>query len=339
MRSIAPALFLFTSAVSYDAPIGTEHPLVEEQKCIHSCPIPCKVQRIFRNEIVNDEEEPLTTEDLNKACAEIVKEAGDDAQKIYNELKTLLPVAKDEILAYGLNVLQHDLAKAREVLDYAVNGDSIWDSVVENEQTAEPSLLTSTSAPQEAYELEIPSKKFTETTEPSLLTSTSAPREAYEPEVPSKKFTDTAESYPSAPTEALSETYKPKLSNDQPERVTKKAAHVGYGAVHPYVPTYTSAPSIPYESEIPVNTVEERIKTEITDGTYRAPVKTEEQLPVDYPAFTYKLSNKALQHKDVLGYYRDEKKGYPQQEKKKAYPQQHYYNGRHYHHQHAQPGN
>jgi len=327
MRSIAPALFLFTSAVSYDAPIGTEHPLVEEQKCIHSCPIPCKVQRIFRNEIVNDEEEPLTTEDLNKACAEIVKEAGDDAQKIYNELKTLLPVAKDEILAYGLNVLQHDLAKAREVLDYAVNGDSIWDTVVENEQTAEPSLPTSTLAPREAYELEVPSKKFTGTVEEEKKTKAA------------NGIYNTAESNPSAPTAALSETDEPKLQNEKPERVTKKSAYVGYGAVHPYVPTYTSAPSIPYESEIPVNTVEEGIKTKITDGTYGAPVKTEEQLPVDYPAFTYKLSNKALQHKDVLGYYRDEKKGYPQQEKKKAYPQQHYYNGRHYHHQHAQPGN
>jgi len=354
MRSIAPALFLFTSAVSYDAPIRTEHPLVDEQKCIKSCPIPCKVQRIFRQEIVNDEDEPLTTEDLNKACAEIVKEAGDDARKIKKELKTLLPEAKDEILAYGLNVLKHDLAKAREVLDYAVNGESIWDT-----ETAEPSLLTSTSAPREASELEIPSKKFTETTEPSLLTSTSAPRKAYEPEVPSKEFTDTAESYPSAPTAAISETYEPKLPNDKPERVTKKAADVGYGAVHPYVPTYTSVPRIPYESEIPVDAVEEGIKTMITDGTYGAPFKTEEQLPVDFPTYTYKLSNKAMQHKDVQGaynayktvneaqepednkgYYRDGRKGHPQQEKK-DYPQQHHYNGAHHHHHHrfVQPGN
>jgi len=152
-----------TSSQDYEETEESEHfPLEEDEfiedehdeeehettlPCIESCPIPCAVQKIYREQFINDDGEPLNEEYLGKMC-DIVKGMEDKGKTIYEELEKLLPESVDEALAFGLKLLEGDkgtLELAKEALMYAVIGKDMWETKAPIEVPAEESLPAPTS--------------------------------------------------------------------------------------------------------------------------------------------------------------------------------------------------
>jgi len=170
MRSITTALLLLVTARStpteeYEIPAGktiktvsTYEPTASEEStpthservgrlpaCETELVFPCDVQKIYLEKFVDDSEEQLTLEDLeqmNKAIEEIYADPKEQ-DEIFNALDLLVDQKSDEVLAFGLNVLNGDVELADESLMYAVNGDAIWDKEVKLEDTtAEEPVVT-----------------------------------------------------------------------------------------------------------------------------------------------------------------------------------------------------
>merc|ERR1719419_1325120 len=79
---------------------------------------------------------------MNKAIEEIYADPKEQ-DEIFNALDLLVDQKSDEVLAFGLNVLNGDVELADESLMYAVNGDAIWDKEVKLEDTtAEEPVVT-----------------------------------------------------------------------------------------------------------------------------------------------------------------------------------------------------
>jgi len=170
MRSITTALLLLVTARSipteeYVIPEGktikevsTYEPTASEEStlthservgrlpaCETKLVFPCDVQKIYLEKFVDDSEGQLTLEDLeqmNKAIEEIYTDPKEQ-DEIFNALDLLVDQKPDEILAFGLNVLNGDVELADESLMYAVNGDAIWEIEEKLEDTtAEEPVVT-----------------------------------------------------------------------------------------------------------------------------------------------------------------------------------------------------
>jgi len=169
MRSITTALLLLVTARSipteeYEIPAGktikevsTYEPTASEESipthservgrlpaCETELVFPCDVQKIYLEKFVDDSEGQLTLEDLeqmNKAIKEIYADPKEQ-DEIFNALDLLVDQKPEEILAFGLNVLNGDVELADESLMYAVNGDAIWEIEEKLEDTTAEPVVT-----------------------------------------------------------------------------------------------------------------------------------------------------------------------------------------------------
>jgi len=167
MRSITTALLLLATARTipteeYEIPAGKTIKEVktfepsEESSTTHSERVgrlpacetelvfPCDVQKIYLEKFVDDSEGQLTLEDLEQMSKAIVEIYADpkEQDEIFNALDLLVDQKSDEVLAFGLNVLNGDVELADESLMYAVNGDAIWDKEVMPEDATEEPVVT-----------------------------------------------------------------------------------------------------------------------------------------------------------------------------------------------------
>jgi len=287
MRSITTALLLLVTARSipteeYEIPAGktietvsTYEPTTSEEStpthservgrlpaCETELVFPCEVQKIFLEKFVDDSEGQLTLEDLeqmSKAIEEIYADQKEQ-DEIFNALDLLVDEKRDEIIAFGLNVLNGDVELADESLMYAVNGEAIWDEV-EHEETEEPVVteeiiivtedaegLEMTGAPveheeKESYLAPKPQAKVSKATEviPSITMHPTYVERSY-----------TQPIYTRGPIPAR--TYKPYVPETPGYYAPTRAT---YAPIHAtYAPRHATYAPIPLEyMQIPTNTV------------------------------------------------------------------------------------
>jgi len=251
--------------------------------CIESCSIPCDVQQHYLKKFVNDQGEPLTTEDLKKMCNDIEIVEGEE-RKIYEELEKLLPefdTEVDEVEAFGLNVLEGNIQLAEDALEFAVIGEEMWEAEEEEmkadeeemiEEAAEELVSASTSAPTDTNELEL-----------SLLKD--AVKDAVnEDPVTVASLYEAAKKLLPASTSAPIDTNELELS--LPKDAVKDAVNEDpvtwatlYESAKPILPAFTSAITKTYEHELPLTTTAP--KKEITTVASNA-----ESVKPILPAFT-----------------------------------------------------
>jgi len=293
MRSITTALLLLVTARSipteeYEIPAGktietvsTYEPTTSEEStpthservgrlpaCETELVFPCEVQKIFLEKFVDDSEGQLTLEDLeqmSKAIEEIYADQKEQ-DEIFNALDLLVDEKRDEIIAFGLNVLNGDVELADESLMYAVNGEAIWDEV-EHEETEEPVVteeiiivtedaegLEMTGAPveheeKESYLAPKPQAKVSKATEviPSITMHPTYVERSY-----------TQPIYTRGPIPAR--TYKPRVSNTPAYYATLAAT---YAPIHAtYAPRHATYAPMEY-MQIPKNTVKASTKRHV----------------------------------------------------------------------------
>jgi len=113
-------------------------------QCVHALVFPCEVQKIYLEKFLDENNIQLTVEDLEHMNNDIVEIFPDETEQneIYNDLDLLLEESLDEVLAFGLNVLEGNVELAFETLQYAMKGEAIWEVEVEIvEDTTEPTFV------------------------------------------------------------------------------------------------------------------------------------------------------------------------------------------------------
>jgi len=320
MRSITTALLLLVTARSipteeYEIPAGktietvsTYEPTTSEEStpthservgrlpaCETELVFPCEVQKIFLEKFVDDSEGQLTLEDLeqmSKAIEEIYADQKEQ-DEIFNALDLLVDEKRDEIIAFGLNVLNGDVELADESLMYAVNGEAIWDEV-EHEETEEPVVteeiiivtedaegLEMTGAPveheeKESYLAPKPQAKVSKATEviPSITMHPTYVERSY-----------TQPIYTRGPIPAR--TYKPYVPETPGYYAPTRAT---YAPIHAtYAPRHATYAPIPLEyMQIPTNTVGAASKRHVAPTMTAKTAKRSTHTP------SYAKSNKQL---------------------------------------------
>jgi len=227
-----------------DAELPEHYPEQEtDDSCIEDCHLPCNVQELLCEKIVDEDEKPLTINNIEQMC-EAINEAEGDAEEIFQYLLTLYPHAEDEILAYGLNVLQGKLADAKEALGYAVNGESIWDvAEVEIEGEAEIYHPASNTTTIETVEIDLPVENFD--------------------------------------LDTLKDTVNDEMTGKPTHDDYRKADSNRAASTSPALPVEAYELELPaknFNKNINKDTVERGMKTKATDGDNRVPVKADDKL-------------------------------------------------------------
>jgi len=336
MRSITTALLLLATARSiptekYEIPAGKTIKEVktfepsEESATTHSERVgrlpacetelvfPCDVQKIYLEKFVDDSEGQLTLEDLeqmSKAIQEIYADQKEQ-DEIFNALDLLVDQKSDEVLAFGLNVLNGDVELADESLMYAVNGEAIWDKEVMPEDATEEPVVTEeiiivtedaeglemTDAPVEHEQKQSYLAPKAETQAPKGTKVT--PSFTMHPTYTQRSYTTypvyTQGSYTTHPTYAQepipTRSYKPYVSEVAATYAPRRATYAPRHATYPLHATY--APHATYTAMPPMYTQ----TPEKTFGASRKVAQTMTAKPAKPSTYTLPSAASKKQHK------------------------------------------
>lgn len=218
-------------------------------ECVHELVFPCEVQKIYLDQFLDANNEQLTIEDLEQMNKDILEKADEhDQTEIYNNLDLLVEQYTDEVIAFGLNVLQGNVELAVETLRYAMQGESIWDVEAEveaDESHDYPPTFAPTAVHEETETTDAP--VVTEEEPVSYLAPTTTPPHHHHPHFHGHKGDHVAKparhTHASSPLKSGKRYHGKRKSHPKARSGKRHTGHYSAAPVpNPATPTRTSSP-------------------------------------------------------------------------------------------------